>query len=183
MNKKSQGAFMEFLMTYGWAILGFVIAIGVLAYFGVFSSQPIFTITKEECWNETTWSEPVPVHLICSLKENYTKCVNTVKDMANDGIIRLSYGEKYGTFQTMYAEIKYTEQKCETKEVDEMDYGVWYRNDDNAPEHIFVSNKDLTENWLNENCECESHDYSLRTRRDLGCLEWKCRDYEVTKNE
>ena len=36
MNKKSQAA-MEFLMTYGWAILAAVIAIGVLAYFGVFT--------------------------------------------------------------------------------------------------------------------------------------------------
>jgi len=34
--KKGQAA-MEFLMTYGWAILAAVIAIGVLAYFGVFS--------------------------------------------------------------------------------------------------------------------------------------------------
>ena len=36
MRKKGQAA-MEFLMTYGWAILAAVIAIGVLAYFGVFS--------------------------------------------------------------------------------------------------------------------------------------------------
>lgn len=36
MHKKGQAA-MEFLMTYGWAILAAVIAIGVLAYFGVFS--------------------------------------------------------------------------------------------------------------------------------------------------
>ncbi len=35
-NNKGQAA-MEFLMTYGWAILAAVIAIGVLAYFGVFS--------------------------------------------------------------------------------------------------------------------------------------------------
>ena len=35
-NKKGQAA-MEFLMTYGWAILAAIIAIGVLAYFGVFS--------------------------------------------------------------------------------------------------------------------------------------------------
>jgi uncharacterized protein (UPF0333 family) len=35
-NKKGQAA-MEFLMTYGWAILAAVIVIGVLAYFGVFS--------------------------------------------------------------------------------------------------------------------------------------------------
>ena len=34
--KKGQAA-MEFLMTYGWAILAAIIAIGVLAYFGVFS--------------------------------------------------------------------------------------------------------------------------------------------------
>ena len=36
MNRKAQAA-MEFLMTYGWAILAAIIAIGVLAYFGVFS--------------------------------------------------------------------------------------------------------------------------------------------------
>lgn len=36
MDKKGQAA-MEFLMTYGWAILATVIVIGVLAYFGVFS--------------------------------------------------------------------------------------------------------------------------------------------------
>ena len=35
-SKKSQAA-MEFLMTYGWAILAAIIAIGVLAYFGVFN--------------------------------------------------------------------------------------------------------------------------------------------------
>ena len=36
MEKKGQAA-MEFLMTYGWAILAAVIVIGVLASFGVFS--------------------------------------------------------------------------------------------------------------------------------------------------
>jgi hypothetical protein len=36
MAKKGQAA-MEFLMTYGWAILAAVIVIGVLAYFGVFT--------------------------------------------------------------------------------------------------------------------------------------------------
>lgn len=35
-NTRGQAA-MEFLMTYGWAILAAIIAIGVLAYFGVFS--------------------------------------------------------------------------------------------------------------------------------------------------
>lgn len=36
VNKKGQAA-MEFLMTYGWAILAAILAIGVLAYFGVFT--------------------------------------------------------------------------------------------------------------------------------------------------
>jgi len=36
MERKGQAA-MEFLMTYGWAILAAIIAIAVLAYFGVFN--------------------------------------------------------------------------------------------------------------------------------------------------
>ncbi len=35
-NKKAQG-FGEFMMTYGWAIFASIIAISVLAYFGVFN--------------------------------------------------------------------------------------------------------------------------------------------------
>ena len=38
MNKKGQAA-MEFLMTYGWAILVVLIAIGALSYFGVLSPE------------------------------------------------------------------------------------------------------------------------------------------------
>ncbi len=44
MKKKGQAA-MEFLMTYGWAILAAIIAIGVLAYFGVFSPGKYVTGT------------------------------------------------------------------------------------------------------------------------------------------
>jgi len=35
LGKKGESAFMEFLMTYGWAILIVLVAIGALAYFGV----------------------------------------------------------------------------------------------------------------------------------------------------
>ena len=38
MNKRGQAA-MEFLMTYGWAILVVLIAIGALAYFGVLNPE------------------------------------------------------------------------------------------------------------------------------------------------
>jgi hypothetical protein len=37
-GKKSQAA-LEFLVTYGWAILGVIIVIGALAYFGIFNAS------------------------------------------------------------------------------------------------------------------------------------------------
>jgi hypothetical protein len=46
MQKKSQAAF-EFLMTYGWAILIIISAIGALNYYGVFNGTDYL---KEECF-------------------------------------------------------------------------------------------------------------------------------------
>lgn len=45
MHKKAQAA-MEFLMTYGWAILVVLVAIGALAYFGVLSPEKLL---PEKC--------------------------------------------------------------------------------------------------------------------------------------
>ncbi|MBN2454170.1 hypothetical protein JXB11_01355 [Candidatus Woesearchaeota archaeon] len=45
MVKKAQAA-MEFLMTYGWAILVVLVVIGALAYFGVLNPQ---TLLPERC--------------------------------------------------------------------------------------------------------------------------------------
>jgi hypothetical protein len=45
MMKKAQAA-MEFLMTYGWAILVVLVVIGALAYFGVLNPQ---TLLPERC--------------------------------------------------------------------------------------------------------------------------------------
>ena len=50
MYKKGQAA-MEFLMTYGWAILVVVIAIGMLVYFGVLSPE---NLMPERCLIATT---------------------------------------------------------------------------------------------------------------------------------
>jgi len=52
MNKKGQAA-MEFLMTYGWAIVVVLAAIGALAYFGVLSPQKLLP-------DRTTFAAPVP---------------------------------------------------------------------------------------------------------------------------
>jgi uncharacterized protein (UPF0333 family) len=49
--KKGQAA-MEFLMTYGWAILAAIIAIAVLAYFGVFSPS---RYVPETCIMNAPW--------------------------------------------------------------------------------------------------------------------------------
>ena len=45
MMKKAQAA-MEFLMTYGWAILVVLVVIGALAYFGILNPQ---TLLPERC--------------------------------------------------------------------------------------------------------------------------------------
>lgn len=51
-QKKGQAA-MEFLMTYGWAILVVLAAIGALAYFGVLSPEKLVP-------ERTTFSAPFP---------------------------------------------------------------------------------------------------------------------------
>ncbi|MBI2550095.1 hypothetical protein HYV83_02840, partial [Candidatus Woesearchaeota archaeon] len=45
-NRKSGQAAMEFLMTYGWAILVVLVVIGALSYFGVLSPA---TLLPEKC--------------------------------------------------------------------------------------------------------------------------------------
>jgi uncharacterized protein (UPF0333 family) len=45
MNKRAQAA-MEFLMTYGWAILVVLVVIGALAYFGILNPD---TLLPEKC--------------------------------------------------------------------------------------------------------------------------------------
>lgn len=74
-NKKGQAA-MEFLMTYGWAILAAIIAIGVLAYFGVFSGGNKYIITEIQCSNITfTEDIPFPLHLICAMHPEDKTCM------------------------------------------------------------------------------------------------------------
>jgi hypothetical protein len=52
MSKRGQAA-MEFLMTYGWAIVVVLAAIGALAYFGVLSPQKLLP-------ERTTFQAPLP---------------------------------------------------------------------------------------------------------------------------
>ena len=64
--KKAQAA-MEFLMTYGWAILVVLIVIGALAYFGVLSPS---TLLPEKC--------TFPVSLTCTDHQILTNSITLV---------------------------------------------------------------------------------------------------------
>ena len=67
MYKKAQAA-MEFLMTYGWAILVVLVAIGALAYFGVLSPDKFL---PERCTG--------PSGMACLDKASISDTTGTVK--------------------------------------------------------------------------------------------------------
>jgi hypothetical protein len=72
--RRGQAA-MEFLMTYGWAIIAAIIVIGVLAIY--FKPTPTPIIPESLCSNEsiTLYEDiPFPIHLFCGAFEaNNTK--------------------------------------------------------------------------------------------------------------
>ena len=80
MIKKAQAA-MEFLMTYGWAILVVLVAIGALAYFGVLSPEKFL---PEKCILEPGLAcvshkvEPTKITLILSNGKGRTIVVNNI---------------------------------------------------------------------------------------------------------
>ena len=80
LNKKSQAA-MEFLMTYGWAILVVLAAIAALAYFGVLSPEKFL---PEKCIIEPGLAciahkvEPTKTTLVITNSKGSTIIVNSV---------------------------------------------------------------------------------------------------------
>lgn len=80
MKDKNAQATMEFLMTYGWAILAGIIAIGILAYFGVFEYKTQYKISIYDCWNESGLDKyqyyPKDSEMIFTFTGNFTleKC-------------------------------------------------------------------------------------------------------------
>lgn len=78
--KKGQAA-MEFLMTYGWAILVVLAAIAALAYFGVLSPEKFL---GEKCILETGLScvshkvEPSQITLVLAQNKGKTIIINSI---------------------------------------------------------------------------------------------------------
>jgi hypothetical protein len=159
-----------------WQPLGIIALLGIIVLFvtAVWNTAPAFdyqkfTITENVCVNETPNGEIVNSCLVYQLRINKT-CKENATCMLD---ICLS-----------------PEQKCETKEVENLSYGKYaevlnWRNiaslthcDDDKdfdvcanstcvsmggqfidyqcfiPRKYTISKKDLTEDWLNANCQC-----------------------------
>ena len=65
-NKKAQPV-MEWIMTYGWTILVAIIAIGVLAYFGVFTPGTYDPIDRQCLAEKLCWDNDYEFHHYSSL--------------------------------------------------------------------------------------------------------------------
>ncbi|HLG24694.1 MAG TPA: hypothetical protein VI564_07235 [Candidatus Nanoarchaeia archaeon] len=89
MNRKSQAA-LEFIMTYGWAILVVLVAIGALAYFGVLSPDRFLPnkCTLQSgiaCTDFKATSGSVIVHITNSLGQDLDTVVIGAGDCGNSG--------------------------------------------------------------------------------------------------
>ncbi len=103
MKKKGQAA-MEFLMTYGWAILAAVIAIGVLAYFGVFSPGKYTTGTAVVTppFYVNAWNAKASAGVTLELKNNGGETYNiTSVTVANCGSYTTPTGIEAGSAATI----------------------------------------------------------------------------------
>lgn len=150
-NKKGQAA-MEFLMTYGWAILTGLIAIGVLAYFGVFSPiQEEFVIYKTECGYEDIF-----------IRSSERIIFNNSEEIKIEGeLIR------EGDFYIIYYKAK--REVCKEKEFDEIKIGK-------SLQGVYTTKKeDLSIDWLNENSD-RLYDYE----KDKPL--WKIGNYTIKIN-
>lgn len=72
-NKKGQEA-LEFLMTYGWAILVVLIAIGILTYLGLFEDKVFATENNCFCEQECSWEYAYKTqtnNLVCPINSGW----------------------------------------------------------------------------------------------------------------
>ena len=190
VNKKGQSA-MEFLMTYGLAILAAIVAIAILAWFweDSLTKNDYFTIYKEECRNETVKINP------------HTEFI----------IKKVGYGDLIFNFEepTEIESLSYKKEVCEKVEVNEIrvynqkqichiyynDRGSYCDISEKQLDKIILK-QDLTKEWLEENCECSkrlycrmgicysSKVYDLNEEEEnmIKCFKYKCGDYYVEVN-
>ncbi len=204
---------MEFLMTYGWAILAAIIVIGILAiYFHPFQLYVEFTISKEECQIES----------VLRNREGYMGCY----EGCSQGIFETALGMKLtkdvfsqsdwdNTFSNCknYCELRFGDKEtevCKQVEVEEIEikhslcedacggaescvaYCVEERNFDTDIIEK-VSKEDLTRELLNENAECIECYYDYDNSVDADgycegkdwdfCNKWSLNEYTIKVNK
>ena len=231
-DKHNSNKIMEYLMTYGWAILAGVIAIITLVYLGAFddllSIKPKFTIYKEECRNE---SFNIGKKLI---KQELRNCT-VIRAWDSDGDIDFedcykdntyfNYSEEYpceslkcefnlpnpsgysyytprfvevisneSILVEQWEDMKEVKEVCTKVEVDEMVLisrrAVCRLNNESSTEDVFstmtaclsvMSKKDLTIEWLDENClawELYSSEDNVICQKEINPDECNKRDYD-----
>jgi len=200
MKRKAESLVMEFLSIYGWAILATLIVIGVFAL----CLRPLpeeFVVTKQECWNETNFQKGYCVEesIDCSWVEYYKGYI-IEGHCADEGWVRdceirnaticdfygLVIKRENATFKKQLC----TYDSYEFCEQVEVDFGDWIENicnladEDCGDYQISRFKKDLTREWLDENCmnRCSGESYQVS---DEGCAKqgWKCGDYIIEVRE
>lgn len=165
--KKGQAA-LEFLMTYGWAILSAIIVIGTLGSYFYFQ-QPQFKTVREECSNQTS-------DYSCREMYNY---IDNMRQPYNDRGCDVLH--QYGVMdKSIECTLLHEIWQNYSKKIDDCF--------DNPPisemcNKVVLENKyGLSVEWLDKNCELEE-DYNTNVRVDRYNDHWnkvyKCEDYSV----
>lgn len=113
MQKKAQAA-MEFLMTYGWAILVVLVVLGALTYFGVLSPQ---TLLPSRCETGEMWLKCKDSKLdstnnqfIITLENNWQYDVKVTSINVSSNV--LSCSKTFTTTVIQGDEAKFTVDSC-----------------------------------------------------------------------
>ena len=194
----------EYLMTFVGILGLFIIIITSMLYFFGLFNQPQFTITKLECHNETRNGFEYEIIIYEKLNQS-----NILKDYYHGGyassgesfIINYSssreftsqfFGYYYEKFGVDYSyklsnEWQNTELVCEDKKVEDLKipyYEKCFKSDMETfcylYDGIIIPKKDLTLDWLKENCEPIGFDVDYFGSKPTR---YSCVDYKVEVEE
>jgi len=167
MNKRGQRA-MEFLITYGWAILAMIIVIGALGVYFYMNSQPIVTIYERSC-------KPITIIIDPETEFEIT--------YVNKKRINLNFRDNN---ETIVRSLSYEKIECDTKEVEELKFVIrkdedsimWYSSDGKDEVSVTVDKEFLRENlnWLKNNCKEVNINWLNPEEKKYG---YECQDYNV----
>lgn len=192
MNKKGQKA-LEFLMTYGWAVLSAIIIVGSLGSYFYFQPQNQFKITIEECTKDIEFNFLFNMERLNERNITFEDFEYVTYLYMDDVEVDCSREGIEDCF--VYGILK----KCEDVEVQKIEYEPSSVTCFADSESYFDSNftdcmvkdkiiekYDLNIEWLNKNCECLYDCAKVNNECPGGCetecpncKEYKCGNYTV----